>query len=49
MGKIQSLKLLINKKNNQINTSFKRKDLPKDILKDIMNIKKVKVEIKGWE
>lgn len=49
MGKNLLLKLFVNKRNNQINTNLNRKDLPKDLLKDILDIKKLKVEIKGWE
>lgn len=49
MAKKFYIKPIINKRNNQINFSLKRKDLPKDLLKDIMNVKKIRFELGEWE
>lgn len=39
----------VNKKNNQINFNLKRKDLPKDLLKNILNIKRIRFELEDWD
>ena len=49
MGKKLFVKPIVNKKNNQININLKRKDLPKDLLKDILNTKKIKLDLMEWE
>lgn len=49
MGKKLFLKPCVNKKNNQININLNRKDLPKDLLDKILNIKKLEVELLDWE
>ena len=49
MGKKIFVRPIINKKNNQINISLKRKDLPKDLLKDILDIKRIKFELEDWD
>ena len=49
MGKTIFVKPIINKSNNQININLKRKDLPKDLLKDILDVKRIKIELEDWD
>lgn len=44
-----SLKPRINRRNGQINVSLKRSDLPKDLVDDIVSVKKLDFLLEGWE
>lgn len=43
------VKPIINKRNNQINLSPKKKDLSKDLLKHILDGKRIKMELEEWD
>ena len=45
MRKKLSLKPVINKRNNQITVNLKRKDLPKELLNKILDVKKLRLEL----
>jgi len=49
MGKKLNLTPVINKNNGQINISLSRKDLPPQLVKDILKVKKIKFDLEGWE
>ena len=53
MSKLLKLALVQNKKNGQLNTSFQKRKLPKELLKEIERqpgaVKKLILEYKGWE
>lgn len=44
-----NIKPIINKSNGQINFSFPKKKLSKDIKKDILKIKSFKIKIDGYD
>lgn len=53
MVKIIKIPILVNKKNGQINSYFKQKQLPKQVTdsikKEAGSVKKLLVSFEGWE
>lgn len=49
MKRIITVKNLINKKNGQINWNPKKSEMPRDYLDHIMDIKKLRISLEGWE
>ena len=49
MGKRLNLTPVVNKSNGQINLSLSRKELPPQLVKDILKVKKIKFDLEGWE
>ena len=48
LEKYLNLKLVNNKNNGQVNISLPKKQLPKKLKDNIMNIKNLKLELKEW-
>ncbi len=42
-------KVFMNKKNGQFNCSLKKKELPKRLIKDMVNVKQLDFIITGWK
>lgn len=43
------VKPIINKRNHQINFNPKKRDIPEDLLKHILEGKRIKMELEEWD